>query len=188
MDLFIKKSSSSTTTSSSTGYLVWVIFGVIVALAAGFFLFTFIRDRKKKKQIREEKIRMKILSENAQLEIVLEINNLIEYSNKMLEEFVPSIGKLKMSMINEIPKDFLKKLIESKKYIKYVKTQEDFIEFKNNTESLFKNKANTWAKVCEKELEFFKTKKADIEMNEKLKQFDEENRVELEKIYSIREK
>ncbi|AAT27844.1 MHJ_0274 family protein [[Mycoplasma] mobile] len=186
MDLVLKTSNVLGTQGSGTNNVVWVIFGLIVALAAGFFLFTFLRDKRKKRIIREDKIRKLIKSEIIQQEIILEINNLITLNKQALDEFIPSIGKLKMSEINDISKNKLKELTESEKYFKYIKSQDEFKDFQNHLQNLSQNKANVWEKICSESLDFFKNKFEKIDWNDELKEYNLKSKNQLEKLFFLK--
>ena len=109
------------------GITLWIILGVLVGAVIIFLVVASILDRRKQKKLQAE---LEVHNEAVQKssgEVAIFINELVERNNKLLEEFVPSVGELKMSDIRSKAREALKDL----------KHSEEFSLISNEPEAIF---------------------------------------------------
>ncbi|MGL5205196.1 MAG: MHJ_0274 family protein [Metamycoplasmataceae bacterium] len=139
----------------NTGWVMWTVMGVIVAVMIFFLGFSYFRDKKKNKVIIYKKIELKNITDKTSKEISLRINTIVEVNQEKIDNFVPSIGDLTMKDINTISKDLLKNIYKSNLFKKIYLAEDYDPEFADNLKSLIDQKSNHWNKRCTKELKYF---------------------------------
>ncbi len=131
--------------------VMWGILGGLIAIVIGFLIISALLDRKKRKKAKLEKAETDKLKNAAVGNIAILMNIVVEKNEKKLAEFVPSVGKLKMSDINNIAKDEIKK-IEKSDCFPYLKDGDILME---NFLIISKEKSNNWAKKNKEQIEYF---------------------------------
>ncbi|UUM19703.1 MULTISPECIES: MHJ_0274 family protein [unclassified Mycoplasma] len=135
---------------------IWIVFGALVSLVAGFFLFKTIKDkidaRKEKKLLEQFKAEAKEYSQT----LIISINRLIELNEEELENFKVSIGDMKMKDINAIPIEYLNHVMTLDRFKRFVLPNPEMQDFVKNLNHLKDIKPNSWMKKCSKEIYFFK--------------------------------
>ncbi|MGL4252317.1 MAG: MHJ_0274 family protein [Metamycoplasmataceae bacterium] len=158
----------------NTGWVMWLVMGLLVGVMIFFLGFSYYRDKKKNKIIIYKKIELKNITEKTSKEISLRINTIVEVNHEKVEKFVPSIGELTMKEINTISKDLLKDIYKSNLFKKIYLAEDYDPQFADNLKSLIDQKSNHWNKKCAKELEYFKNLENELKETEQYSQMKTE--------------
>ncbi|MCP4336297.1 MAG: hypothetical protein GY679_00400 [Mycoplasma sp.] len=133
------------------GMTMWIILGVLITIVIGFLFFSAILDKKKRKQEKEILKQQKQEESMAKGKVSILIGILVNLNNKKLEKFKPSIGKEKMSTINNYAKKELYRIKKDNLY-KFISKDPKILE---NFLIISKTKSNNWIKQCPKSIKFF---------------------------------
>lgn len=85
----------------------WILFGIIVAALVIYFIYSFIKDKIAKKRRKLKQIELINKTEQYKKHIVLRLHFLIKHNQKLIDEFVPSIGEYKMNYIVDTARKYL---------------------------------------------------------------------------------
>ncbi len=132
--------------------VMWGILGGLIAIVIGFLVISALLDRKKRKKAKLEQAEIDKLKNAAVGNIAILINLIIKRNEKKLQEFVPSVGKLKMSDINNMAKDEMKKITETE-WFKFLREEDILME---NFSIIAKEKSNNWIKKNKEQIKYFK--------------------------------
>ncbi|MGL5522259.1 MAG: MHJ_0274 family protein [Metamycoplasmataceae bacterium] len=144
-------------------WIVWLIMGLLIALLVGFMVFSFLKDKKRNKEIFKKKLELKRVTEKNTKVISVKVTMIIEKNQQELENFISSIGNKKMKDINNASRDLLKNIRNSKEFkLIYVKGEANPLMV-SNIDALIDVKSNLWEKKCKENIEFF------AQLNEELK-------------------
>ena len=166
-----------------SGIVTWVILGSLIFIIFIFMIVMGVIDKKKQKKFKKEQEVLEALKLKSPEYISTWVNEVIENNRKLLKEFVPSIGKLKMGDIKIRAHKSLVILKKKKEFIigkevkKSKKAYESFDQLLNCT-------SNTWEKKCKDALEYFSQYKIEEE-TEELKMFKESSQKEIGKVYEL---
>lgn len=156
--------SSSNALGFTGGSITWVILGVVIAGLIAVFIFASIKDavnRKKLKRIRKENAeKMQRFTKY----LIIYMNELLQINQKYLDEFEPSIGKLKMNQIINGAKQSLNELMNNEEFKNLIKNGEaEHAQIINKISLLNGNRSNNWSKKCAEIIEFFTKSYTDID-------------------------
>ncbi|WKX02793.1 MHJ_0274 family protein [Candidatus Mycoplasma mahonii] len=141
------------------GPTIWIVLGGLIGVVVIFLVVTTTLDRKKNRKLKVEKTKLDSEVKESGTKIAQEITKIVDNNNIMLKNFVPSIGKLKMSDINSIAKKELQDIQKSRTFKLIQHNKEEYDKFKKNLDTLIKNKSNNWLKNNEQGISFFKNYK-----------------------------
>ncbi len=130
------------------GYVMWIVLGSLIGLVAVFVVVTTILDRKKRKRIKVLENQNLAEIEEAKFEVLHFVEQVVQKNETLLKNFVPSVGKLKMSDIRKKAKEAIKKIIDSKEY-KLIEHEEESENLIKVIDALKATNSNTWAKLPE---------------------------------------
>ncbi|NQZ28957.1 MAG: hypothetical protein HRT98_01080 [Mycoplasmatales bacterium] len=130
---------------------MWGILGGLIAIVIGFLIISALLDRKKRKKAKIEKNEIDKLKNAAVGNMAILINLVVEKNKKILKEFIPSVGKWKMSDINNMAKDEMKR-IEKADWFPYLKEEDILME---NYLIISKEKSNNWEKKNQDQIKYF---------------------------------
>lgn len=116
--------------------------GSLIGLVALFVVVTTILDRKKRKKIKAQETLNLAEIEEAKLEILYYVEQIVLSNEKLLKNFVPSVGKIKMSDIRNKAKEAIKKMTDSKEY-KLIEYEEESKELLKVISALKSANSNT---------------------------------------------
>lgn len=135
---------------------MWIILGALVGVVAIFLVVASILDKKKQKKRKEEiKIMEKAKEEAAERTMVF-LMLAMEKNREALENFVPSVGKVKMGEIRKQSKDALAKFMKTNTYTflksaeANTKTFEIFKKFNTTNSNIWETKLADEIKVLKK--------------------------------------
>ncbi|MCR8613267.1 MAG: hypothetical protein NC236_02180 [Mycoplasma sp.] len=166
--------------------IMWIILGALVGIVIIFIIVTSVMDKKKKKKQIEQLKKQKIASNDAIVQTLIVINLLIEYNDKKLNTFVPSIGKLKMGDIVSLAKSEISNLSNHPFFRKLDKEEENVKAMFEILEKLRKTKSNMWQKNCQKEINRMqKLLKEQKNKREKFLEFEDRHSKRLKKLYNL---
>lgn len=114
----------------------------MIGLVALFVVVTTILDRKKRKKIKAQETLNLAEIEEAKLEILYYVEQIVLSNEKLLKNFVPSVGKIKMSDIRNKAKEAIKKMVDSKEY-KLIEYEEESKELLKVISALKSANSNT---------------------------------------------
>lgn len=136
--------------------VMWIVLGSLIGVVVIFLVVTSTLDRKKKKKTGLAKAELLKEASSAGKNISDKVNNVIKENEKTLKNFVPSVGDIKMSDINNKAKNSLKEIKSSRDF--KLLTHDEFVaaKFELNIKVLIKEKSNNWAKRNKAEIKFFK--------------------------------
>ena len=137
------------------GLTMWIILGGLIGVVVIFLLVTTTLDRKKKKKVAAKKKTLDAGVAASGKNISNEVKRVVKRNEKLLKDFVPSIGKLKMSDINMKSKDALVKLKKSEDFKLLKHIEKEFKSFSIHLNNLIENKSNNWAKGNKADIKFF---------------------------------
>ncbi|MGL5520341.1 MAG: MHJ_0274 family protein [Metamycoplasmataceae bacterium] len=144
-------------------WIVWLIMGLLIALLVGFMVFSFLKDKKRNKEIFKKKLELKRVTEKNTKVISVKVTMIIEKNQQELDNFVSSIGNKKMKDINNASRDLLKNIRNSKEFkLIYIKGEANPLMV-SNLDALIDVKSNLWEKKCKENIVFFSL------LNEELK-------------------
>lgn len=142
------------------GITMWIILGSLIGLVIIFLVVTSIFDRKKRTKALAEQKEIDFKVDNSGTNVSKAAVKAINTNEKELKNFVPAVGKKKMSDINSKAKMALQKIKDTEDF-KFLKHNEvEFKEFSANIDALIQEKSNNWSKRNAKNIEFFKNYKA----------------------------
>ena len=127
------------------GITLYIILGILIAAVITFLIVTSIFDRKKRKKLKIEKDIEDKEKSNAKKEFVAILIFILKKNQELLNDFQPSIGKLKMSDIKNKARDTIT-ILERSKIYNFVKMLEDkeiidiFVKLKTNNSNIWKKK------------------------------------------------
>lgn len=130
------------------GIVMWIVLGSLIGLVALFVVVTTILDRKKRKKIKAQETLNLAEIEEAKLEILYYVEQIVLSNEKLLKNFVPSVGKIKMSDIRSKAKEAIKKMMDSREY-KLIEYEEESKELLKVISALKSANSNTWSKMPE---------------------------------------
>lgn len=138
---------------------IFIVTGVLLGSIIILFVLSYINEKRKTKKFKKQRELFEKQQNVAYKEIIAKINAVINELEKQLQNFVVSIGEHKMGEINEWAKITLKNITKEAKYKEFfLNVEHDNFPFVNQyIEKFIQNKANSWKKSCEIELEYFKT-------------------------------
>lgn len=128
-----------------SGYVMWAVLGSLIGLVAIFLVVTTILDRKKRKKIKDLQKQNQAEIDEAKFEILYFVSEVMKSNSKLMKNFVPSVGKIKMSDIRTKGKDAIKKIMDSKEY-KLIEDEADVKELIGTIEILKATNSNIWDK------------------------------------------
>lgn len=152
----------------STYIILGVIAGVIVIFIVGISVVEKKKNRKLK--IAQDKLEKEIKISGQS--VANKIMAIVKTNEENLKNFVPSVGKLKMSDINNEAKKQLLIIKNSKNYRLIQENNEEWINFKKHLEALLGEKSNNWQKRNKTNIDFFanyKPKSEEPKVSEKTK-------------------
>ena len=167
--------------------ILWIVLGVLISMVATFLVVASILDRKKSKKRKLEFIENEKKQKNSKGNVAIWINITRDYNKKLVDNFVPSIGKIKMSHIKQKAQKSLKKLANSEEFEFATKILEesDNKESKNIKhliDNLQKTSSNLWEKKLKKELAFFHKIEKDLDQ-EKYKLYKSKATKQIKEVY-----
>jgi Na+-transporting methylmalonyl-CoA/oxaloacetate decarboxylase gamma subunit len=157
---------------------MWIILGVLISVVVGFLIISAVLDKKKRKQASIKEKEAQESKKQARGRVAILANVIVKENQKKLKEFIPSIGQLKMSDINNLAKDALEQI---QKLSCFVLAKEDE-EFVNQFNLLLKNKSNNWLKQNKKQIIFMQKFEESLNLND-YKSFKEEESIKIIKGY-----
>lgn len=138
-------------------WLIWVIFGALLALLVGFLVFTFVKDKRKNAKIIKKRYELKRSMERTSKELAIRIYTLIEFNDELVQNVKPGSSSLKMKDVNYFSRKFLKDIYDSKAFkTLYIQTEETDPNYSKNLKNLIDTKSNLWDKRTPLEIDYFK--------------------------------
>ncbi|NQZ66289.1 MAG: hypothetical protein HRT99_03690 [Mycoplasmatales bacterium] len=131
---------------------LWIIIGSLVGVVAIFLIVMSIRDKKKIKEtkIANEKLEKSRVESKDNVKIFL--NQVILKNQKLLDDFVPSVGKYKMGDIRAGSKAVFENFRKTEEY-NLAKSGEKNQDLMNIFENFSSTNSNVWPKKLKKEIE-----------------------------------
>lgn len=145
------------------GITMWIILGSLVGVVAIFLVVASILDRKKAKKAKAARAELKKATDGARGNVAASVNKVIDENSKLLKDFVPSVGKVKMSEIRDKARKALDEIEKSKEF-KLAKDSDENKDLITNFGKLKEANSNTWETKSKKVIEFFK--EAELKANE----------------------
>ncbi len=162
------------------GPTMWIILGVLIAVVIGFLIVSAILDKKKRKQQLIAQNKEKEQKEMSAGKIAIIINILVALNKEKLKNFQPSIGKVKMSDINNLAKKELDNIKKSALYKNILSNEEVLKHFL----VISKTKSNNWEKQSSTSLAYFlEYEKGLKDKSSKYSEFKKQNKTRLAKEY-----
>lgn len=144
--------------------VIWIVIGSLVGLIAVFLIVFSIKDRKKAKLIKEQKEEIEQKKNESSKNIVVFINELIKRNDKMLKNFVPSIGKVKMNDIRTSARKAISIFKEKQEYKMARESEtEESIEILEILNKFNEENSNIWDKKLEAEIKLLNKKQKEYE-------------------------
>lgn len=141
---------------------LWIIIGALVALVAIFLIVMSIKDRKKAKIVQAEKSEQDHIRGESRKNVIYFINLLIERNQKLLKDFVPSVGKLKMGDIRTKAKKSIQEFKKTREY-KFAAESDSNKELIELIEKFEHTNSNTWDNKFKVEIKDLKAANAKLD-------------------------
>lgn len=138
------------------GMTMWIILGGLIGLVVIFLVVTSVLDRKKRRKVMAEKAELDVKVGNSGANVSKAVMKVVRANEKLLTNFVPSVGKTKMSDINNKAKAKLIEIRNSEDFKLLRHNEEEDKSFSDNLEALIHEKSNNWSKRNISNIEFFK--------------------------------
>lgn len=137
-------------------WIIWLVFGLLLAALVGFLVFTFFRDKRKNKKIIAKRIELKRATVKTSKQLAIRIYTLILLKDEFLQEVVPGRSKVKMKNVNYTCRKFLKEIYDSKAFRTiYIESKDSDPNFAKNMNNLINENSNLWDKKCKNEIAYF---------------------------------
>jgi len=127
------------------GSVMWIVLGSLVGVVIIFLIVTTILDRKKSKKTKLEADKLLVQKRESSWKIAEKVNLVAAKNRKLLDEFVPSIGKYKMSEVKDIARKSLQEFMHTKDF-KIAKSLEENEEMIEKYKLLLKTSSTQWDK------------------------------------------
>lgn len=138
-------------------WVIWIIFGLLLALLIGFLVFSFVKDKMKNKRLVQKRLELKRATIRTSKELAIKIYTLIELNDKWVNEVDPGKSALKMKDVNFVSRSILKDIYDSKAFKTiYIDSEDTDPKYAKNIKNLIERKSNLWNKYCQGEIEYFK--------------------------------
>ncbi|TQC54207.1 hypothetical protein E1I18_00320 [Mycoplasmopsis mucosicanis] len=85
----------------------WIILIVVVALLVIFFVYSFIKERIKKKKRRIKQMEFMNKADEVKKMTIIELSLLLKKNEELLNNFVPSVGEYKMKEVVQSARQYL---------------------------------------------------------------------------------
>lgn len=145
--------------------MMWIILGSLVGIVIIFLVVASMLDRKKAKRVKLEKARLAKEIADAGGNIAIWVNLTNEQNSKLLKEFVPSIGELKMSDIREKGKASLDAIAKRKEF-KLAQQAPENAKVMTFFEELRNQNSNTWDTKGKDAIAFFKKLESSLDQEQ----------------------
>lgn len=134
---------------------LWIIMGSLVGVVAIFLVVMSIKDKKKNKLEKLKKEELKVKISDSKKNVIIFLNQIIIKNDLMMKNFIPSVGKYKMS---EIKSGANKSFIEFKKTneFKLAKEGKENIKLINIFNDFNSINSNIWEKKMKIQIEDIK--------------------------------
>lgn len=131
--------------------VMWIVIGVLVGVVIIFLVVASVFDKKKAKKAKVANQKLEEQKAEAGEKVTLFLDEVVARNNKLLINFKPSVGNLKMG---EIKSKARKALMEFKRTqeFKYAKASEKNTKLIKLYEDMHKDNSNVWMKHFAKEL------------------------------------
>lgn len=152
--------------------MMWIILGSLIGIVIIFLVVASMLDRKKAKRVKLEKAKLAKEIADAGGNIAIWVNITNDQNAKLLREFVPSIGELKMSDIRDRAKTSMDAIAHRKEF-KLAQQAPENEKVMFHFKELREQNSNTWETKGKESLEFFKNleSKLDVEQYKHFKEF-----------------
>jgi len=125
------------------GTVMWIVLGSLVGVVIIFLIVTTILERKKNKKVKVEGEKLLIQKRESSWKIAEKVNIVAARNKKLLDEFVPSIGKYKMSEVKDMARKDLQDFMQTKEY-KVAKSLDENEEMIEKYEFLLRTPSTQW--------------------------------------------
>ncbi len=138
-------------------WVIWLIFGLLIAALIGFLVFSFLKDKRKNKKIVQKRIELRRATVKTAKELAIKIYTLIEINEENLKKVIPGKSDIKMKNVNSTARYFLKDVYDSKAFrVLYIESEDADPKYAKNIKKLIDTNSNLWDKYCKDEILYFK--------------------------------
>lgn len=160
----------------------FLVFGLLFAALISFLLFTFFKDKKKNKKILEKKLELRRATARTSKELAIRIYTLIEMNDEYIKQIQPGISKMKMKHINNLCRNFLKEIYDSKAFkVLYIESNEADPQYSKSLKELIDQKSNLWNKYCQKDILYFKKFHDELKNDDNFETIKNDSKIEIQK-------
>ncbi|ASI54151.1 MHJ_0274 family protein [Metamycoplasma hyosynoviae] len=151
--------------------VIYIILALLLAFLIAYFIWKILKGKiLKKKELKiqkekEQKSRMLFY------DYIITFNEIINFTLKELQNFVPSIGKVKMTEIKDGANKLVTKLLKRDDFAQNFVEKEEYKEFLEHCELLATVNCNIWETKIPNSLSFFKTQYEQIPTTEHTKTY-----------------
>lgn len=165
-------------------WVIWIVFGLLIALLVGFLLFSYLNDKRKNRRLAQKRIELKRATVKTSKELAIRIYTLIQFNQKLVDEVKPGHSNLKMKDVNFFARQFLKKIYDSKAFKTiYVEPEDADQTYGQNMKTLIDRKSNLWQKYCPAEISYFEKLHNELLEDEKFSLIQMEAQQDIEKFF-----
>ncbi|MEE3928435.1 hypothetical protein V2E24_02485 [Mycoplasmopsis ciconiae] len=136
-------------------YFIWILFGILLCVALGFLVYSFIKEKRNKKKLLKEKQEYAAKALEVFQKSIINFNEVIKVNKIYLDNFEVSIGDYKMPSINNAARKVIEGYIIDVDFQTYIIRNDDYKKFMSHVVNLKDTKSNNWIKKCTKDIEYF---------------------------------
>ncbi|WP_128008856.1 hypothetical protein [Mycoplasma sp. ATU-Cv-508] len=132
----------------------WIVLGSLLGTVVVFLLISALKDKRKNYVVKKETEKHEALKEHARQLVGIWVEIVDWHNQKLLDQFVPSIGKIRMSEIRHRARTALELLTEKQEFqiMSESEANQDMVQA---FEKLRRSNSNNWTKNNRDELKLF---------------------------------
>ncbi|VEU70690.1 MHJ_0274 family protein [Mycoplasmopsis glycophila] len=177
------------TTSSASGLMspiiLYATLGVLVLIIVIFFLYSWIKEKRTKSQIRKATYELQKETAIYLFELSHKMLALLDENTKAQDEFIPSVGKYKMPQLNQAAKEIIEEEIKSPRFQACFKETEKHNSYVQTIFEIKDTNSNLWDKHLPHLRDYFA--KTIEDANNEIKFLDEKSPLETKNPDRIKE-
>lgn len=162
--------------------IMWIILGSLIGIVAIFLIVTGVMDKKRSKKLKIQKQLEENLRKDSTDLIALWIMIVVEENQRLLNEFIPSIGLIKMQNIKQTAKSALQLLTKEQAY-KLIQKSNNYDETKKFFNELLENSSNNWERNHFEAINFFQQIAQKVQDVDKYKSFKDQAKQKIQTLY-----
>ncbi|MBN0919209.1 MHJ_0274 family protein [[Mycoplasma] gypis] len=168
--------------SNTQVIITYVVLGFILLVMIGYIIFKIAKHYYKKRKEIKKRIKRNEVNKEIYREYVISICEIIDYTNKEMDNFQVSIGSRKMSEVKHGAIKLLTILYNREDFNDF-KESEKYKPFVENIQKLIETSPNTWRRACAYEIDYFNELKNALVKDELYEMYEKRVKESIEEKY-----